>query len=317
MESRDQFSERERKVIEALLQGKSNKQIAVALGLSLRTVEFHLSNIYKKLGVASRTEAVIKLSEGHLRESAIETNDALRKLTVEKAGEVIENGENHIQLRRQKMKNIVYLLIFGILLILIIGVSIFGGQISNLFAPGPQIGVMTEPADVAKTPNVPPSEIPTEKPIATSTRPPTATPTLSYQVLSPTKIRKDNVTFEASAVLMSCAELQFEMIGTFPSDYPTQLPPGNEGDYPFIVKPDGVMLSSPNIFITRDLHYGGGGGSDSNDIHVRGEGDGYFINPPLTSGQKMHLTALINFNDLFGITNAVPFEIDLTAGQCQ
>ena len=66
MESRDQFSERERKVIEALLQGKSNKQIAVVLGLSLRTVEFHLSNVYKKLGVASRTEAVIELSERHL-----------------------------------------------------------------------------------------------------------------------------------------------------------------------------------------------------------------------------------------------------------
>ena len=31
----------------------------------------------------------------------------------------------------------------------------------------------------------------------------------------------------------------------------------------------------------------------------------------------MHLTALINFNDVFGIANAVPFEIDLIAGQCQ
>jgi DNA-binding CsgD family transcriptional regulator len=305
MESRDQFSERERKVIEVFLQGKSNKQIAVALGLSLRTVEFHLSNIYKKLGVTSRTEAALKLSEGHLRESTGERNDALRESTVEKAGEPAENEGNLVQLRRQKMKNIVYLLTSGILLILIIGVSLFGGQISNLFAQAPRASETPEIDKVTKTP------------IATLTRVPTETPTLSYQVLSPTKIKKDGVTFEASAVLMSCAELQFEMVGTFPSNYPTQLPPGNEGDYPFIVKPDGVMLSSPNIFITRDLHYGGGGGSDSNDIHVRGQGDGYFINPPLTSGQKMRLTALINFNDVFGIANAVPFEIDLTAGQCQ
>jgi DNA-binding CsgD family transcriptional regulator len=314
MESRDQFSERERKVIEALLQGKSNKQIAIALGLSLRTVEFHLSNIYKKLGVASRTEAVIKLSEGHLQESAGKKNGDLRESTVEKAGEVIENGKNPIQLRRQKMKNIVYLLISGILLIPIIGVSLFGGQISNLLAQKPQIGVMTEPADVAKTPIAPPSEIPTEAPIATPTRIPIETSTLSYQILSPTKIEKDNVTFEASALLMSCSELSFEVDGTFSSDYPT---PSAGNDYPFIVKPDGVMLSSPNLSFIRDLHYGGGGGSDQNGIHLRGQGNGYFISPPLTSGQKLHFTAFVNFNDVFDMNNPVRFELDLIAGQCQ
>lgn len=305
MESRDRFSEWERKVIEALLQGKSNKQIAVALGLSRHTVEFHLSNIYKKLGVASRIEAVIKLSEDYFRESTGETNDALRKSTIEKIGEVIENGENPIQLRRQKTKNVVYVLTSGVVLILIIGVSLFGKQISNLSIQNLQVSETPEPTKIAETP------------VATLTRIPTETPTLSYQTLSPTKIGKDGVTFEASAVLMSCAELQFEVIGTFTLDYPTQLPPGNEGDYPFIVKPDGVMLSSPNFFITRDLHYGGGGGSDSNDIHVRGQGAGYFINPPLTSGQKMHLTALVNFNDVFDMNNPVRFELDLIAGECQ
>ncbi len=314
MESRDQFSERERKVVKALLQGKSNKQIAAALGLSLRTVEFHLSNIYKKLGVASRTEAVIKLSEEHLRESTAEKNDDLRESTVEKMGEVVENGENPIQLRRQKMKKVVYLLTSGALLILIIGISLFGGQISNLFTQTPQDGEITEPADIAQTPIVPPSEIPTEAPIATLARVPTGTPTLSYQILSPTKIEKDNVTFEVSALLMSCSELSFEVNGTFSSDYPT---PSAGNDYPFIFKPDGIMLSSPSVLFMRDLHYGGGGGADQNGIHIRGGGNGYFISPPLTPGQKIHLSALINFNDVFGITNPVLFEIDLTAGQCQ
>ncbi|RPI89948.1 MAG: DNA-binding response regulator, partial [Chloroflexi bacterium] len=56
-----QFSEREKHVIEFLIQGRSNKQIAHALGVSVRAVEFHLSNIYAKLGVSSRTEAALKL----------------------------------------------------------------------------------------------------------------------------------------------------------------------------------------------------------------------------------------------------------------
>ncbi len=49
-----QFSKREKEVIELLLQGKSNKQIALALGVSQNTVEYHLKNIYKKLQVNSR-----------------------------------------------------------------------------------------------------------------------------------------------------------------------------------------------------------------------------------------------------------------------
>ncbi|PKN94783.1 MAG: hypothetical protein CVU44_02960 [Chloroflexi bacterium HGW-Chloroflexi-6] len=45
----DQFSEREKDVAKLLLQGKANKKIALELGISGRTVEFHLSNIYAKL----------------------------------------------------------------------------------------------------------------------------------------------------------------------------------------------------------------------------------------------------------------------------
>ena len=56
-----QFSERELQIIEFLLQGKSTKLIAHQLGVSTRAVEIHLTHIYEKLGVCSRTEAVIKL----------------------------------------------------------------------------------------------------------------------------------------------------------------------------------------------------------------------------------------------------------------
>jgi hypothetical protein len=46
-----------------LLQGKSNKQIALALGIAERTVEFHLKNIYAKLQVNSRVELILKLGQ--------------------------------------------------------------------------------------------------------------------------------------------------------------------------------------------------------------------------------------------------------------
>jgi DNA-binding NarL/FixJ family response regulator len=78
------FSEREKDVIKLLLQGKSNKQIALELGISNRTVEFHLGNIYTKLGVASRTEAILKLTENPLwKSTGTVTNDVQGKSTVE------------------------------------------------------------------------------------------------------------------------------------------------------------------------------------------------------------------------------------------
>jgi len=58
----NEFSKREKDVIKLLTQGKSNKQIAFELGISNRTVEFHLSNIYTKLGVNSRSEAILQFT---------------------------------------------------------------------------------------------------------------------------------------------------------------------------------------------------------------------------------------------------------------
>lgn len=49
---------RELDVLQLLGQGYSNKMIARQLGISEHTVKFHVSAIYAKLGVASRTEAV-------------------------------------------------------------------------------------------------------------------------------------------------------------------------------------------------------------------------------------------------------------------
>lgn len=52
------LTEREREVLGLLAEGLSNKAIAARLYLSVRTVDGHLSNLYVRLGVRSRTEAM-------------------------------------------------------------------------------------------------------------------------------------------------------------------------------------------------------------------------------------------------------------------
>lgn len=50
------FSRREAEIIDALIQGKNNQQIAKAINLSQNTIKTHIQNIYKKTGVNNRTE---------------------------------------------------------------------------------------------------------------------------------------------------------------------------------------------------------------------------------------------------------------------
>lgn len=60
-----QPTERERQVLELAARGVSNKAIAKALFLSTRTVEAHMRNIFDKMGVTSRTEAVTQAVRLH------------------------------------------------------------------------------------------------------------------------------------------------------------------------------------------------------------------------------------------------------------
>jgi two-component system, NarL family, response regulator DevR len=54
----DELTAREREILTAVARGLSNKAIGEEFWVTEQTVKFHLSNVYRKLGVPSRTAAV-------------------------------------------------------------------------------------------------------------------------------------------------------------------------------------------------------------------------------------------------------------------
>jgi DNA-binding NarL/FixJ family response regulator len=62
---------RESEILLALAEGKSNKEIAGQFWLSEQTIKYHLTNIYRKLKVGSRTEAVHQAYEHGLIENPV------------------------------------------------------------------------------------------------------------------------------------------------------------------------------------------------------------------------------------------------------
>jgi DNA-binding NarL/FixJ family response regulator len=58
---------REREILHLIAQGKSNAVIANQLSLSIKTIANHVSNIFAKLQVADRAEAIVRAREAGLR----------------------------------------------------------------------------------------------------------------------------------------------------------------------------------------------------------------------------------------------------------
>ena len=54
----DGLTPRELQVYEQVIRGKCNKEVASALDMSIRTVRFHLSNIFLKAAVTGRIELI-------------------------------------------------------------------------------------------------------------------------------------------------------------------------------------------------------------------------------------------------------------------
>jgi DNA-binding CsgD family transcriptional regulator len=61
--ARDSLSPREREILDLVVQGSTNREMARALFITERTVKVHLRHIYEKLGVRSRTEAAVRALE--------------------------------------------------------------------------------------------------------------------------------------------------------------------------------------------------------------------------------------------------------------
>lgn len=67
--SDDNLTEREMEVLAEVVAGKTNREIAYALGISEKTVEKHLNNVFEKLDVRSRVEAAVLAVQNNLVES--------------------------------------------------------------------------------------------------------------------------------------------------------------------------------------------------------------------------------------------------------
>jgi len=74
--TRGQLSPRETEVLRLAARGMSNRNIAESLGLSMRTVKAHLSNIFNKMRCSCRTEAIVK----GFREAYVSLDDVRQEI---------------------------------------------------------------------------------------------------------------------------------------------------------------------------------------------------------------------------------------------
>ena len=62
----DGLTDREVEILRRVTSGLTNRQLAVELGVSTRTIDAHLRSVYAKLGVKSRSAATRYAIEHHL-----------------------------------------------------------------------------------------------------------------------------------------------------------------------------------------------------------------------------------------------------------
>lgn len=64
------LTSKERRVLFSISEGMTAKEVAEHLNIGVRTVEWHLKNIYQKLGVSNRSHAVkVAVENGWLKET--------------------------------------------------------------------------------------------------------------------------------------------------------------------------------------------------------------------------------------------------------
>ncbi len=67
---------REREVCVLAITGKANKEISSELGITTRTVKFHLGSIFRKYGVASRIELILNTGKPRAEEQTVREDKA-------------------------------------------------------------------------------------------------------------------------------------------------------------------------------------------------------------------------------------------------
>ena len=87
-EKGESLSERELEVLQCVVDGAGNKEIAAALTISQNTVKVHLRNIFTKLDVTSRTEATtVALQQGVVTVHGIVSTET-------RANDAAKSGDN-------------------------------------------------------------------------------------------------------------------------------------------------------------------------------------------------------------------------------
>ena len=153
------FGKREQEVVRLLMQGKGNSQIAYELGISVRTVEYHLGRVYAKLNVASRAEAIIKLSNFDMWESTIQDSSQPEKSTIDTNEKLDGQDEAAVSQQSVPPKNITHpgwldrywIIITIVLAILITGLLSAGLILPALKPAEPQIATVLVPQIVRQT----------------------------------------------------------------------------------------------------------------------------------------------------------------------
>lgn len=69
VEARTLLTPREAQILDAIADGLTNKAVARRLGISLHTVKFHVESVFRKLGAATRAEAVARATERRRQET--------------------------------------------------------------------------------------------------------------------------------------------------------------------------------------------------------------------------------------------------------
>ena len=286
MGTTNQFTDRQRAVIGHLLQARTNKQIALALRVSVRTVEYHLGRIYSKLGVASRAEAIVRLGETHRWES-----------TVASAPAIPQDTPSPRSARRISMRTIAYIAAFSLTSLLLLFLLTDG--FSRLTEPLP---------DAATTPLPTPQE--QTRPLPTDTSAPEALPPEEFLSPPQSLTSSNGVTVEVTHLVFgpNCLGLQVLATGV---PAPTDVPFGERIEDATLSPFTAVDFYDPSTTTPLTLRHlgGGGGGSPAVDgTMFVGKEAVYDFNPPSIEG-PIPMTVVLTTDDALGFDAPLVFHL--------